>query len=350
MKRKSTSAANIGRIVIGNYNKIAIQSMTTTNTKDVVKTIEQIKSLEDIGCEIIRVAVPDKDAAVSIREIKKNINIPIVADIHFNQSLAIMSLENGADKIRINPGNIGGLEKCIPIINKANENGAAIRIGVNSGSLDPKYYKKYGKATAEALTESALEYVEFFKKQKFFNMVVSLKSSNVIETIEATRMFSEKSDIPIHLGVTEAGTKYAGTIKSAVGIGTLLAEGIGDTLRVSLTGDPKEEIKVAKEILKSLNLYKKGLEIISCPTCGRCQIDLSKIAESFEKKSSKFAEKDLKIAIMGCAVNGPGEAKEADIGIAGGKGEAILFKKGKVLRKIKEEDIVDILMEEIENS
>jgi (E)-4-hydroxy-3-methylbut-2-enyl-diphosphate synthase len=348
INRKKTRTVKIGSKEIGGDNPVLIQSMTNTDTRDIASTIKQISELHEAGCDIIRVAVPDEKSAIAIKAIKKEISLPLVADIHFNQRLALLSLENGADKIRINPGNIGGLNKCLPIIELAKEKGAAIRIGVNSGSLDEKHIKKYNGRNAKAIAQSAFEYADFFNKNDFRNLVVSLKSSSVTETIEACRLFSEKSDIPLHLGVTEAGTRFSGTIKSSVGIGTLLAEGIGDTIRVSLTGNPVEEIYVAKEILKSLGLINRGIEIISCPTCGRCQIDLSKIAEEFERKTANIKDKNIKVAIMGCAVNGPGEAKDADIGIAGGKNEALLFKKGKTVKKIKEDDIIKILLSEIE--
>lgn len=345
--RKITREVKIGNKKIGGNNPILVQSMTNTDTRDIEKTIEQIKRLEDYGCDIIRVAVPDMEAAEAIKEIKKNINIPLVADIHFDYRLAIKSIENGADKIRINPGNIGRQENIKKVVEIAKEKGIPIRIGVNSGSLEKEILHKYKGVTAEAVVESALKNVLILEKLGFYDIVISLKTTNVPLTIEAYKFASSKVDYPLHVGITEAGTIEAGTIKSAVGIGTLLYLGIGDTIRVSLTGDPVHEVRVGRQILRSLGLLKEGVEIISCPTCGRTKIDLINLAEEVEKRT-KNIKKPLKVAVMGCVVNGPGEAKEADIGIAGGDGEGVIFKKGKVYKKVKEEELIEELMREIE--
>lgn len=345
--RKITREVKIGNKKIGGNNPILVQSMTNTDTHDIEKTIEQIRRLEAEGCDIIRVAVPDMEAAEAIKEIKKNINIPLVADIHFDYRLAIKSIENGADKIRINPGNIGREENIKKVVEIAKEKGIPIRIGVNSGSLEKEILHKYKGVTAEAVVESALKNVLILEKLGFYDIVISLKTTNVPLTIEAYKLASSKVDYPLHVGITEAGTIEAGTIKSAIGIGTLLYLGIGDTIRVSLTGDPVHEVRVGRQILRSLGLLKEGVEIISCPTCGRTKIDLIKLAEEVEKRT-RHIKKPLKVAVMGCVVNGPGEAKEADIGIAGGVGEGVIFKKGKVYKKVKEEELVEELMKEIE--
>ncbi|HHW56584.1 MAG TPA: flavodoxin-dependent (E)-4-hydroxy-3-methylbut-2-enyl-diphosphate synthase [Clostridia bacterium] len=345
--RKITREVKIGNKKIGGNNPILVQSMTNTDTHDIEKTIEQIRRLEAEGCDIIRVAVPDMEAAEAIKEIKKNINIPLVADIHFDYRLAIKSIENGADKIRINPGNIGREKNIKKVVEIAKEKGIPIRIGVNSGSLEKEILHKYKGVTAEAVVESALKNVLILEKLGFYDIVISLKTTNVPLTIEAYKLVSSKVDYPLHVGITEAGTIEAGTIKSAIGIGTLLYLGIGDTIRVSLTGDPAHEVRVGRQILRSLGLLKEGVEVISCPTCGRTKIDLIKLAEEVEKRTRNI-KKPLKIAVMGCVVNGPGEAKEADIGIAGGDGEGIIFKKGKVYKKVKEEELVEELMKEIE--
>ncbi|GAB6117769.1 flavodoxin-dependent (E)-4-hydroxy-3-methylbut-2-enyl-diphosphate synthase [Thermoanaerobacter brockii subsp. lactiethylicus] len=345
--RKITREVKIGNKKIGGNNPILVQSMTNTDTHDIEKTIEQIRRLEAEGCDIIRVAVPDMEAAEAIKEIKKNINIPLVADIHFDYRLAIKSIENGADKIRINPGNIGREENIKKVVEIAKEKGIPIRIGVNSGSLEKEILHKYKGVTAEAVVESALKNVLILEKLGFYDIVISLKTTNVPLTIEAYKLASSKVDYPLHVGITEAGTIEAGTIKSAIGIGTLLYLGIGDTIRVSLTGDPVHEVRVGRQILRSLGLLKEGVEVISCPTCGRTKIDLIKLAEEVEKRTRNI-KKPLKIAVMGCVVNGPGEAKEADIGIAGGVGEGVIFKKGKVYKKVKEEELVEELMKEIE--
>lgn len=338
---------NIGGVLVGGGNPVSIQSMTNTDTRDAEKTIEQIMRLESAGCEIIRVAVPDMEAAAAVKKIKENINIPLVCDIHFDYRLALECIKNKADKIRINPGNIGNKERTKAVVEAAKANGVPIRIGVNGGSLEKDILQKYGCATADALVESAMRHVEILDELNFTDIVVSIKMSDVPTMIEAYRKFDKISDIPLHIGVTEAGTLKRGIIKSAVGIGTLLSEGIGDTMRVSLTADPVEEIYAAKDILKVLGLRKNGVELVSCPTCGRTQIDLISIANEVDKRLQNI-DKDIKVAVMGCAVNGPGEARDADIGIAGGKGEGLIFKHGEIVKKVSEADIIDELMSEIE--
>ncbi|MBE6051175.1 MAG: flavodoxin-dependent (E)-4-hydroxy-3-methylbut-2-enyl-diphosphate synthase [Clostridium sp.] len=347
MTRKMTRKVQVGNVSVGGNSEITIQSMTNTDTRDVEKTLEQIRLLYNAGCQIIRCAVPDMEAAESLKEIIENSPIPVVADIHFDYRLALKAIENGVHALRINPGNIGSEERVKLVAEAAKAKNIPIRIGVNSGSLEKDILERDGKVTAEGLVESALRHVEILEKLDFNDIVISIKSSDVKMMIDAYRLISEKCDYPLHLGVTESGTKERGTIKSSVGIGTLLAEGIGDTLRVSLTSDPVDEIKVAKEILRSLGLRKGGLEFVSCPTCGRTQIDLIGIANAVEKKLETI-NKDIKVAVMGCVVNGPGEAREADIGIAGGKGEGIIFKKGKIIKKVKEEELIAELMKEIE--
>jgi len=344
--RKKTKEVRIGNIYIGGNNPIAVQSMTNTDTKDIKKTVNQIRDLQNAGCDIVRVAVLDFEAANAIKEIKKEINIPIVADIHFNYRLAIEAIKNGADKIRINPGNIGGEDKLKLVADAAKDSGIPIRVGVNSGSLEKDILNKYGGVTAEGIVESALKSVSLLEKCGFYDIVISLKTSNVPLTIESYKLISEKVNYPLHVGVTEAGTSCSGTIKSSIGIGTLLYMGIGDTIRVSLTGNPLEEVKVGKQILKSLGLSKGGVEIISCPTCGRTKINLIDLAKKVENATANIKE-DIKIAVMGCAVNGPGEAKEADIGIAGGAGEGLIFKHGKVLKKVPEDRLFDEFMKEL---
>ena len=345
--RKQKRVVNIGGVKIGGDNLIAIQSMCNTDTRDVRATVGQILQLENAGCEIIRVAVPDMAAAEAVRDIKKQIHIPLVVDIHFDYRLALECMKNGADKVRINPGNIGDSGRVRQVVEMAKERQIPIRIGVNGGSLEKELLKKYGAPTADALVESAMGHVAILDELNFSDIVVSIKISNVPRMIEAYRKFNEISDIPLHIGVTESGTVKSGTIKSAVGIGALLAEGIGDTMRVSLTADPVEEIYAAYDIQKVLGLRRTNAEIISCPTCGRTQIDLIPIANRVEELTRNL-KKPLKIAVMGCAVNGPGEAREADIGIAGGKGEGLIFKKGEIIRKVREDEIVDELMKEIE--
>jgi len=348
LKRKNTKSIKIGSVSIGGGYPVAIQSMTKTKTLDIKNTIKQIKRLKKAGCDIVRCAIPDTGSAKALKSIKKETNIPVVADIHFNYKLAINAMENGADKIRINPGNIGSEKHLKEIIKKAKEFNIPIRIGINSGSLEKDILSKYGYPSSEAMIESAKRNIDFFESEGFFQIIISLKSSDVQTTINAYREISEVVDYPLHIGITEAGTPFRGTIKSSIGIGALLLDGIGDTIRVSLTGDPVKEVLVAKEIMRSLHLYNKGVDLISCPTCGRIEVDLIKIVSVVEKKISKI-DKQLKVAIMGCVVNGPGEAKDADIGIACGKGFGLLFKKGKIIEKIKENNFIDRLIKEIEN-
>lgn len=346
MKRKETKKIKIGNIYIGGNSPITVQSMTNTDTRDSIKTIGQIRKLEEAGCHIIRCAVPDMEAAESLKKIIENVNIPLVADIHFDYNLALKAMENGVSAVRINPGNIGSFDRVYKVAAMANELGIPIRIGVNSGSVEKDILEKYGRSCSEALVESALRHVALLEKANFYNTVISIKSSDVIEMIESYKLVSEKVAYPLHLGVTEAGTPFRGTIKSSVGIGSLLSSGIGDTIRVSLTGDPIEEVKVGKEILKSLNLLEDGITFVSCPTCGRTRINLIKIAEEVEDRL-KECNKSIKIAIMGCVVNGPGEARDADIGIAGGNGEGLIFKKGEIVKKVSEDKLVDALIEEV---
>ncbi len=348
MNRRDTREVRIGDRIIGGNNPILIQSMTNTKTEDVKKTLEQIHRLEESGCEIVRVAVPTSKAAKALGDLKSEISIPLVADIHYNPDLAIESIKNGADKIRINPGNIGGLEETKRVLEVAKDYGIPIRVGVNSGSVEEELLQKTGNKT-DALVESALKYLNFFEKNNFNDLVFSLKASSVPEMIEVNRKFAQTNNYPLHLGVTEAGVSDSAIIKSAVGIGSLLSEGIGDTIRVSLTGKPEDEIEVARQILESLDLSNQNrVNIISCPTCGRTNIDLISIANEVNERL-KNVNKDLTVAVMGCPVNGPGEAKDADIGLAGGKGFGLIFKKGEVIKKVEEKDIIDSLMEEIEN-
>jgi len=344
--RKKTRKVRVGDVYIGGDSPISVQSMTNTKTEDVSATVEQIKRLEAAGCEIVRVAVPTFDAADAIERIKREIRIPLVADIHFDFRLALKAIEKGADKVRINPGNIGSKERIREVLEKAAERSIPIRIGVNSGSLEKDILKKSGRVTASGLVESALRHIEICEDFRFTDIVVSIKSSDIPMMLEANRILSERVDYPIHLGVTEAGTPSRGILRSAVGIGALLCEGIGDTIRVSLTGDPVDEVLAGFDILNSCNLRKKGLTIISCPTCGRTRMNIVEIVENVESRL-KGLQKTITVAIMGCEVNGPGEAREADIGIACGKGYALLFKKGSVVRKIKATDIVSILVDEV---
>lgn len=348
MNRVKTKKIKVGNIYIGGDAAVTVQSMTNTDTRDAQKTIEQIQELEKVGCHIVRCAVPDMTACEAIKEIAKYITIPLVADIHFDYRLAIKSIENGVSALRINPGNIGSIEKVREVAKAAKDRGIPIRIGVNSGSLKKEIFEKYGRVCAEALVESALEHVRILENINFDDIVLSIKSSNVQQMIDSYRMISKEVDYPLHLGVTEAGTLWRGTIKSSIGIGTLLAEGIGDTIRVSLTGNPVEEVRVGREILKNFGYINEGIEFISCPTCGRTQIDLIKIAEEVEKRLVNY-NKNIKVAVMGCVVNGPGEAREADIGIAGGNGEGLIFKKGQIVKKVKEEELVDELIEQIKS-
>jgi (E)-4-hydroxy-3-methylbut-2-enyl-diphosphate synthase len=346
-KRNRTRGIQVGTVTVGGDAPISVQSMTNTHTHDVSATISQIKRLESAGCEIVRVAVPDGKAAKAISEIKKEISIPLIADIHFDHQLAIDSLHAGADGLRINPGNIGGTQKVKAVVDCAKDKNVSIRIGVNSGSLEKDILKKYGKVTAEAMVESALRYIDLITSFGFDRIKLSIKASDVARTINAYRLLSSSTDFPLHVGVTEAGSLYSGIVKSSLGIGTLLADGIGDTLRVSLTRDPVEEVRVAYEILKALGIRRRGPEIISCPTCGRCNIDLFSIVEKVEE-SLVSCLLPIKIAIMGCIVNGPGEAREAEIGIAGGDGVGILFKQGKVIKKFPQEKLVDVLLKEVD--
>ncbi|MCY6958259.1 flavodoxin-dependent (E)-4-hydroxy-3-methylbut-2-enyl-diphosphate synthase [Clostridium brassicae] len=347
MERIKTRKIKVANLYIGGDSKISVQSMNNTDTRDVKATVEQIKQLEKVGCDITRCAVPDMEAAEALKRITSLVNIPVVADIHFDYRLALESIKNGVAALRINPGNIGDVKRVKMVANAAKEKGIPIRVGVNSGSLEKEILEKYGKVCPEALVESALKHVKILEDADFNDIAISLKSSNVLQMIESYRIISSKVDYPLHIGVTEAGTTWNGTIKSSIGIGTLLAEGIGDTIRVSLTGDPIEEVKVGKQILKSLGYIKNGIEFISCPTCGRTRINLIKLAQEAEEKLSD-CNKNLKVAIMGCVVNGPGEAKEADIGIAGGIGEGLIFKKGQIIKKVKEDKIIDELIREID--
>ncbi len=346
MERKKTRVIKVGDVYIGGNNKISVQSMTNTLTQDVKSTVGQIKDLQDAGCDIIRSAVSSIEDAMAIKEIKKQISIPIIADIQYDYKLALEAIKYGVDGLRINPGNIGSLDRVKEVVRACKENDLSIRIGVNSGSVKNEFLEKYNGVNANSMVYSGLEQVKLLESLDFHDIKISLKASNVPMTIEAYSMISDLCDYPLHLGVTEAGTPWRGTIKSSVGIGSLLAMGIGDTIRISLTGDPVEEVKVGREILKSLGLLDEGLELISCPTCGRTNINLIKIAEEAERLLEGI-DKHIKVAIMGCAVNGPGEAREADIGIAGGNGEGLIFRKGEIIKKVKEDELLQELLEEI---
>lgn len=346
MNRRKTRKIYIGKVPIGGDAPIVVQSMTKTDTRDIIKTVRQIKQLENAGCEIIRVAVPDTEAAKAIGEIKKRIKIPLVADIHFNYKLALESIRQGADGLRINPGNIGAKWKLKEIINAAKERKIPIRIGVNAGSLPKDLIEKYGHSTSEAMVEAAERQIETLEENDFHDIKVSLKASNVMKTVEAYRLFSQKYDYPLHVGITETGPSPEGVVKSSIGIGLLLLEGIGDTIRVSLTESPLVEVNVAYEILRTVGLRDRGVELISCPTCGRCEINIKSMVKQV-KSALKNIKKPIKVAVMGCAVNGPGEAKEADFGIAGGKGKGIVFVKGEIIKTVKETDLVSALIEEI---
>lgn len=346
--RQNTKIIKIGDRVIGGGNPILIQSMTNTRTEDIKATVEQIHRLEAVGCEIVRCTVPTQKAAEALKEIKKQIQIPLVADIHFDYKMAIAAMEYGADKIRINPGNIGDLEKVRAVVKVAKEREIPIRIGVNSGSLEKALIEKYHGVTAAGIVESALDKVHRIEDLGYQNLVVSIKSSDVLMCVEAHRLIAQQISYPLHVGITEAGTVYSGNIKSAVGLGLILGQGIGDTIRVSLSGDPVEEIKSAKLILRTLGLRKGGIEVVSCPTCGRTRIDLIGLANHVETMVEEF-DLDIKVAVMGCAVNGPGEAREADLGIAGGNGEGLLIKKGEIVRKVPEEKLLLVLRKELEN-
>ena len=348
MYREHTKVIQIGDRVIGGGNPILIQSMTNTKTEDVEATVAQILRLEEAGCEIIRCTVPTMEAALALKEIKKRIHIPLVADIHFDYKMAIAAMENGADKIRINPGNIGSIDRIKAVVDCAKERNIPIRIGVNSGSLEKELVEKYNGVTAEGIVESALDKVKIVEDLGYDNLVVSIKSSDVMMCAKAHELIAEKCKYPLHVGITESGTVFSGNIKSSVGLGIILSQGIGDTIRVSLTGDPVEEIKTAKLVLRTLGLRKGGIEVVSCPTCGRTQIDLIKLANEVETLVAGIPL-DIKVAVMGCIVNGPGEAKEADIGIAGGKGEGLLIKKGEIIKKVPEDQLLATLKEELLN-
>lgn len=347
IERKLTRQIHIGNVKIGGGAPVSVQSMTNTKTTDTATTIAQIKALAAAGCDIVRMAVPDKEAAENISNIKERTDVPLVADIHFDYRLALIAIERGIDALRINPGNIGDKERVQKVVTAAKKRDIPIRIGVNAGSLDKKILQKYGRVTAQAMVDSAMEHVRILEDMDFHDIKISLKAHDVPLTIDAYRLMSRTVDYPLHLGITEAGTVNTGVIKSAVGIGTLLAEGIGDTFRISLTGDPVNEVKTANEILKALGLREYGPTLVSCPTCGRCNINLAGIAEQVEQKLTSVAV-PIKVAVMGCVVNGPGEAKDADLGIAGGKGEGLLFCKGKIIRKVPENDLVRELFKEID--
>lgn len=346
--REKTKVIKIGNKVIGGGNPIMIQSMTNTKTEDVAATVNQILRLQDAGCDIIRCTVPNIDAARAIAEIKKEISIPLVADIHFDYRMAIAAIENGADKIRINPGNIGSKERVAEVVRVARERNIPIRVGVNSGSLEKELVEKYHGVTAEGIVESALDKVRMIEDMNYDNLVISIKSSDVLMSVKAHELLAGKTPYPLHVGITESGTVTSGNIKSSIGLGIILHEGIGDTIRVSLTGDPVEEIKSAKLILRTLGLRKGGIEVVSCPTCGRTNIDLIGLAAQVENLVQNY-DLDIKVAVMGCAVNGPGEAKEADIGIAGGIGEGLLIKKGEIVRKVPENELLATLKHELDN-
>lgn len=348
MYRDNTKVIKIGDRVIGGGNPILIQSMTNTKTEDVEATVAQILRLEEAGCEIIRCTVPTMEAALALKEIKKQIHIPLVADIHFDYKMAIAAMENGADKIRINPGNIGSIDRIKAVVDCAKERNIPIRIGVNSGSLEKELVEKYNGVTAEGIVESALDKVKIVEDLGYDNLVVSIKSSDVMMCAKAHELIAEQCKYPLHVGITESGTVFSGNIKSSVGLGIILSQGIGDTIRVSLTGDPVEEIKTAKLVLRTLGLRKGGIEVVSCPTCGRTQIDLIKLANEVETLVAGIPL-NIKVAVMGCIVNGPGEAKEADIGIAGGKGEGLLIKKGEIIKKVPEDQLLATLKEELLN-
>jgi len=348
MHREHTKVVKIGDRVIGGGNPILIQSMTNTPTEDVEATVAQILRLEEVGCEIIRCTVPNMEAAKAIAEIKKRIHIPLVADIHFDYKMAIAAMENGADKIRINPGNIGGPDKVAAVVAVAKEKNIPIRVGVNGGSLEKNLVEKYGGVTAEGIVESALDKVRMIEELDYDNLVISIKASDVMTCVKANEILAQKTNYPIHVGITESGTLTGGNIKSGIGLGLILHQGIGDTIRVSLTGDVTEEIKSAKIILRTLGLREGGIEVVSCPTCGRTKIDLIGLANQVETLVGKYPHLNIKVAVMGCAVNGPGEAKEADIGIAGGIGEGLLIKKGQIIRKVPENEFLSTLTYELD--
>jgi (E)-4-hydroxy-3-methylbut-2-enyl-diphosphate synthase len=346
MIRRKTHQVLVGSVGIGSDHPVSIQSMTTTDTRDVEATVSQIQALASAGCEIIRLAVPDMDAAQKLDQIIHRSSIPVVADIHFDYRLAMRAMEAGAAKIRLNPGNIGSADRVREVVMMAKERSIPIRIGVNGGSLERELLERYGGVTPQGIVESALGHLDILDKLDFKDVIVALKSSDILTTIESYRLLSKETNAPFHIGLTESGTLFKGSIRSSIAIGCLLLEGLGDTLRVSLTGDPLNEVRVAKEILSATGLRTGGIRLISCPTCGRCQIDLARIADEVERRIEGL-DKDITLAIMGCAVNGPGEAREADLGIAGGKGEALIFKKGVILKKAREDELVELLIEEI---
>jgi len=344
--KKMTRQIHIGQVPIGGAAPCSVQSMCSTDTRDIPATIAQIRVLAEVGCEIVRCAVPDLDAALALAQIKQMSPIPVVADIHFDYKLALQVLEGGIDGLRLNPGNIGEKWKVAEIVASAAERKVPIRIGVNAGSLEKELLQRYGHPSAEAMVESAMGHIRILEDLNYREIKISLKASDVMKTVAAYRLFSEQSDYPLHIGITEAGTLFSGTIKSSVGLGILLADGIGDTMRVSLTGEPKDEVRVAYDILKAVGLRQRGVNFVSCPTCGRCQIDLIRVAEDVERRLQGI-DKQITVAVMGCAVNGPGEAREADVGIAGGKGEGLVFRHGEVVRKVPEDRLADALIEEI---
>ncbi|MBI1922455.1 MAG: flavodoxin-dependent (E)-4-hydroxy-3-methylbut-2-enyl-diphosphate synthase [Geobacter sp.] len=345
--KKMTRQIQVGSVKVGGGAPCAVQSMCNTDTRDVAATLGQIRRLADVGCELIRCAVPDMAAAEALGEIKRQSPIPVIADIHFDYRLALKVLEGGIDGLRLNPGNIGERWKVEEVVKAARDRLVPIRIGVNAGSLEKEFLEKYGHPTAQAMADSALGHIRILEELGYDQIKISLKASDVMKTVEAYRLLSQAVDYPLHIGITEAGTTFSGTIKSAVGLGILLADGIGDTMRVSLTGDPVDEVRVGFEILKDLGLRQKGVNFVSCPTCGRCQINLIKVAEDVEKRLAGI-DKPITVAVMGCVVNGPGEAREADVGIAGGKGEGLLFRHGEMVRKVPESEMVDALLAEVE--
>lgn len=345
-KRRLTQLVSVGDLAIGGTSPILVQSMTNTDTRDLQKTVDQIELLTTEGCELIRVAVPDRDAAQQLGKIKEQIKIPLIADIHFDYRLALLAIEQGVDGLRINPGNIGDTGRVAEVVKKAQQKKIPIRIGVNAGSLDKDFLTKYGAATAQAMVASAAHHVQILEKFDFTDIIISLKASDVQRTVQAYQLAAERFSYPLHLGVTEAGVPGLGTVKSAIGIGSLLLQGIGDTIRVSLTGDPIKEVKVAWQILQALGLRKRGVEVISCPTCGRCEIDLALIAQQIVERTKNY-KKPLKVAVMGCVVNGPGEAREADLGLAGGRGMGLIFKAGQILRKVSEDQLVEEFLKEL---
>ena len=347
ISRKKTRQITLGSVKIGGGAPVAVQSMCNTDTRDAAKTLEQISCLEQAGCELVRLAVPDEEAALAIGKIRQGTTMPLIADIHFDYRLALESVKQGVHGLRINPGNIGGKDKVAEVVRACEDNGIPIRIGVNAGSLEKHLLEKYGHPTPEAIVESAFGHIRILEDLNFTNLKVSLKASDVMTTVASYRLFSGKSDYPLHIGISEAGTLYSGTIKSSVGLGILLAEGIGDTMRVSLTADPIEEVRVAYEILKSLKVRQRGVNIISCPTCGRTEIDIIGLASEVEKRLAHIKE-PITVAVMGCVVNGPGEAREADVGIAGGKGVGLLFKHGEIVTKLSEKELADVLVKEVE--